>query len=395
MDILKIIGRDQGLFDEDMSLMEVELSDIIKNSSFLVVGGAGSIGLSVVLELMKRNPKRLHVIDISENNLVEVVRRVRSSVGYSDGEFNVFAIDSNSEEFDALMNNTEAYDYVLNLSALKHVRSESDPYTLMRMICVNVINTMKLVDFAKSTNAKKFFCVSTDKASNPVNMMGASKRIMEKMAFSESENIGISMARFANVAFSDGSLLHGFNQRILLRQPITAPKDIRRYFISPQEAGELCVSSTLFGNSRDIFFPKLSEKVKLISFVDILFRYLEEIGKEPIICENEDEARSISSSNNSKNKWPVYLFESDTTGEKLFEEFFMSHEIVDLQRFRDIGVVKTICEPLGMDPKSFEESLQNLKHRNHWDKGDLLELFYEVLPEFNHHDTGKSLNERM
>lgn len=395
MDILKIIGRDQGLFDEDMSLMEVELSDIIKNSSFLVVGGAGSIGLSVVLELMKRNPKRLHVIDISENNLVEVVRRVRSSVGYSDGEFNVFAIDSNSEEFDALMNNTEAYDYVFNLSALKHVRSESDPYTLMRMICVNVINTMKLVDFAKSTNAKKFFCVSTDKASNPVNMMGASKRIMEKMAFSESENIGISMARFANVAFSDGSLLHGFNQRILLRQPITAPKDIRRYFISPQEAGELCVSSTLFGNSRDIFFPKLSEKVKLISFVDILFRYLEEIGKEPIICESEDEARSISSSNNSKNKCPVYLFESDTTGEKLFEEFFMSHEIVDLQRFRDIGVVKTICEPLGMDPKSFEESLQNLKHSNHWDKGDLLELFYEVLPEFNHHDTGKSLNERM
>lgn len=311
LNTLKIIGRDQGLFDEDMLLIDEEMRDIINKSSFLVVGGAGSIGLSVVLELMKRNPKRLHVIDISENNLVELVRRVRSSVGYSDGEFNVFAIDSNSAEFDALVSNTDPYDYVLNLSALKHVRSESDPYTLMRMVSVNVINTMKLVNFAKSSGAKKFFCVSTDKASNPVNMMGASKRIMEKMAFSESENIDISMARFANVAFSDGSLLHGFNQRIMLRQPITAPQNIRRYFITPQEAGELCVCSTLFGKSRDIFFPKLSDNVKLTSFVDILFRYLEEIGKEPILCATEDEARSLAEVNTNNGKWPVYLFESE------------------------------------------------------------------------------------
>ena len=229
MDILKLIGRTSPLFDEDISSRKTELEALVSSSRFLVIGGAGSIGQAVTREIFKRNPLALHVVDISENNMVELVRDIRSTLGYIDGDFRTFAIDCGSNEFQALMNASEGYDFVLNLSALKHVRSEKDPFTLMRLIEVNILNTIKTVQMAKLQSAKKYFCVSTDKAANPVNMMGASKRIMEMFLMRESESIEISTARFANVAFSDGSLLHGFNQRFAKRQPITAPSDVRRY----------------------------------------------------------------------------------------------------------------------------------------------------------------------
>lgn len=256
--ILPLIGRTQGLLNTDISAYEKELSTKVSKSKFLVLGAAGSIGQAVTKEIFKRSPKKLHLVDISENNMVELVRDIRSSFGYINGDFKTFALDIGSIEYDAFIKADGQYDYILNLSALKHVRSEEDPFTLMRMINVNIFNTEKTLRQSIQKGVKKYFCVSTDKATNPVNMMGASKRIMEMFLLRHSTEIKISTARFANVAFSDGSLLYGFNQRIQKQQPIVAPKDIKRYFVTPQESGELCLMSCILGDNRDIFFPKLS-----------------------------------------------------------------------------------------------------------------------------------------
>jgi FlaA1/EpsC-like NDP-sugar epimerase len=278
MNDLGIIGRDKALFSSDITLLSKELFETTQSSRFLVIGGAGSIGQAVTKEIFKRDPIALHVVDVSENNMVELVRDIRSTEGYGSGEFKTFSVDCGSIEFEALVRNEGPYDYVFNLSALKHVRSEKDPYTLMRMIMVNVFNTIKTLRLAKEAGAKKYFCVSTDKAANPVNMMGASKRIMEMFLMRESLTQNISMSRFANVAFSDGSLLHGFNQRFAKRQPIAAPRDVKRYFVTPQESGELCLLSGLLGENRDIFFPKLSEKLHLITFSAIARKDLRRRG---------------------------------------------------------------------------------------------------------------------
>ncbi len=283
MEILELIGRNKELFSYDLKQYEKELFQIVSTSSFLVLGGAGSIGQAVTKEIFKRNPKKLHVVDISENNMVELVRDIRSSFGYIDGDFATFALDIGSLEYDAFIKSDGKYDYVLNLSALKHVRSEKDPFTLMRMIETNIFNTDKTLKQSIENGTKKYFCVSTDKAANPVNMMGASKRIMEMFVNRRSKQIDVSMARFANVAFSDGSLLHGFNQRIQKNQPIVAPNDIKRYFVTPQESGELCLMSCIFGENRDIFFPKLSENLHLVTFSQIAVRYLENLGYEPYL----------------------------------------------------------------------------------------------------------------
>ena len=226
--ILNLIGREKELFIEDINTFNEKLKIIVSSSSFLVIGGAGSIGQAVTKEIFKRNPKKLHVVDISENNMVELVRDIRSSFGYIDGDFATFALDIGSVEYDTFIKADGKYDYILNLSALKHVRSEKDPFTLMRMIDTNIFNTDKTLQQAMDNGTKKYFCVSTDKAANPVNMMGASKRIMEMFVMRKSKQIDVSMARFANVAFSDGSLLHSFNQRIQKNQPIVAPNDIKR-----------------------------------------------------------------------------------------------------------------------------------------------------------------------
>ncbi|MDB2458904.1 polysaccharide biosynthesis protein, partial [Planktomarina temperata] len=265
MDTLSLIGREAELFHEDIAFHGSNLQDAVAGSRFLVIGGSGSIGQSVTREIFKRDPRALHVVDISENNMVELVRDLRSTVGYGTGDFKTFSIDSGSVEFEALIASEGRYDYVFNLSALKHVRSESDPYTLMRMTMINIFNTINNLRSTGEMGAKKYFCVSTDKAANPVNMMGASKRIMEMFLMRESLTQNISMARFANVAFSDGSLLHGFNQRFSKRQPFSAPNDVRRYFVTPQESGELCLMSGILGENRDILFPKLSEKLHLIT----------------------------------------------------------------------------------------------------------------------------------
>ena len=395
MDYLNLIGRNDPLFSNDIEANAPTLIDIVVNGRFLVIGGAGSIGHAVTREIFKRNPKVLHVVDISENNMVELVRDIRSTEGYGNGDFRTFALDCGSTEFEALMAAEGPYDYVFNLSALKHVRSEKDPFTLMRMIMVNVFNTIKTLRLAKKMGVKKYFCVSTDKAANPVNMMGASKRIMEMFLMRESLTQNISMARFANVAFSDGSLLHGFNQRFAKRQPIAAPKDVRRYFVTPQESGELCLLSGLLGENRDIFFPKLSEKLHLITFSEIAVRFLMERGYEPYECESEDEARDRAEELIANKQWPCFFFKSDTTGEKDFEEFFTDNEDLDMERFQTVGVIKN--QPNFDEAKldDFMNGIEALREKGTWTKDDIVKLYFGLLPEFAHKETGKYLDQRM
>lgn len=393
--ILNLIGREKELFSIDIKTHESKLSEIVGNSRFLVLGGAGSIGQAVTKEIFKRNPAKLHVVDISENNLVELVRDIRSNFGYILGDFSTFALDIGSVEYDAFFKADGGYDYILNLSALKHVRSEKDPYTLMRMVDVNIFNTDKTLCQAIDAGVKKYFCVSTDKAANPVNMMGASKRIMEMFLMRRSLQINISTARFANVAFSDGSLLHGFNQRLEKCQPIVAPNDIRRYFVTPKESGELCLMSCIFGDNRDIFFPKLSEKLHLITFADIAVKYLAEKGYEPVLCADEEEARSLVKTLPKQGKWPCLFTSSDTTGEKDFEEFFTDMETLDMTRFESLGIIKNEADYNESLLEEFEQRICVMKKDLIWNKQDLVDLFYSMIPNFGHKETGKYLDSKM
>ena len=395
MNILKLIGRDIEIFIKDISNKEQELTKIVSESSFLVIGGAGSIGQAVTKEIFRRNPLKLHVIDISENNMVELVRDLRSSFGYIDGDFQTFALDIGSIEYDAFIESDGKYDYVLNLSALKHVRSEKDPFTLMRMIDVNVFNTEKTVLQAIEKGTKKYFCVSTDKAANPVNMMGASKRIMEMYLMNLSQKITISTARFANVAFSDGSLLHGFNQRIQKRQPIVAPNDIKRYFVTPKESGELCLMSCIFGENRDVFFPKLNQDLHLITFSDIASKYLKELGYTPYLCKSEDEARQMTVILPEQGKWPCLFTHSDTTGEKDFEEFFTDKEVLDMNRFENFGIIKNEGNFSTDKIDLFTNTISELKKSKKWNKEQLVDLFFKMIPDFGHKETGKYLDSKM
>jgi len=393
--ILPLIGRTETLLANDVLMHSEELAEKVSSSRFLVIGGAGSIGSAVTREIFKRNPRVLHVVDISENNMVEMVRDIRSSIGYNDGEFATFAIDCGTDIFDSFIQNGSGYDYVLNLSALKHVRSEKDPYTLMRMIDVNIFNTDKTMRQAKAMDAHKYFCVSTDKAANPVNMMGASKRIMEMFLMQRSLEIPVSTARFANVAFSDGSLLYGFNRRLEKNQPLSAPNDVRRYFVTPQESGELCLMSCLLGDNRDVFFPKLDHDLNLITFSEIAEKYLENLGYEPVRCSTEDEARSRVGELKAKRKYPVYFFTSDTTGEKDFEEFFTVKETLDMDRFSALGIIKNNAEFNESRLQQFTETIESLRSAGSWTRMDLVNLFNVMIPEFNHKETGKFLDGKM
>lgn len=396
--LLTLIGRQRELLAEDVAAHEAELTELVRSSRFLVLGGAGSIGQAVVKELFRRGPRKLHVVDLSENNLVEVVRDLRSSLGYIAGDFQTYALDIGSPEYDAFLRHDGAYDYVLNLSALKHVRSERDPFTLMRMIQVNVLNTDRTARAAAEAGARKYFGVSTDKATNPVNMMGASKRIMELFLARRSRDIDVSTARFANVAFSDGSLLHGFEQRLAKRQPIVAPDDVRRYFVTPKESGELCLMSCLLGESGDVFFPRLSDDLHLVTFAEIALNYLRGRGFEPVLCESEEEARALAATLPDQGRWPCLFSTSDTTGEKAFEEFHAAGDDVDWSRFANLGVIRDaiVADPAGDAAVAmFEERIGAMRARGAWDKREIVELFTTVVPEFRHQETGTYLDGKM
>jgi len=393
-DAATLLGRDENLFAADLASHERELSEVVKESSFLVVGGAGSIGQAMVKEIFKRSPRALHVVDLSENNLAELVRDIRSSLGYIEGELRALPLDCGGPELDAFVRSRD-YDYVVNLSALKHVRSEKDPYSLMRLIRVNVLNAVALGEISRASGARKYFTVSTDKAANPVNMMGASKRIMEKFLMRISIEVPVSLARFANVAFSDGSLLDGFLHRIRKGQPLSAPDDVRRYFMTLEESGVLCLLSTVFGENRDIFFPKTDLLLPPSTFAELAEKLLRLLGYEAVPCSSEEEARRRARDLITTGRWPCYFFTSDTSGEKDLEEFYTGGERLQMDRFEAIGVISN--EPVFEADvlERFERRIDQLLRAGTWTKRDLVELFDASIPEFEHHETFKYLDDRM
>lgn len=394
MNEYELFDRTHSLFTDDINKFSSQIASKIKGRRVLVVGAAGTIGQATAKQFFYHEPAVLHAVDISENNLVELVRDIRSSFGYNQTVLDTFVLDVGNQEFDRFMLSQEPYDYILNLSALKHVRSEKDQFTLSRLISVNIFNSLKLADYAHTMQSQSYFCVSTDKAANPVNMMGASKRIMELYLSNHPASPQTVMARFANVAFSDGSLLHGFDRRLANKQPITAPTDVERYFVTKTEAGQICLLSALFGNSMDIIYPKPNSHLQLTKFSNLALKYLELKGLKPVLLNNEDSARTFDYSKN-RNSWPCYFFCSDTTGEKPFEEFYTTDEVRDLKKFSALGVIKSTPKPIKYDFATFTKKVNQIENNPAQTKADFVKLFREIIVNFQHEETGKTLNNRM
>ena len=397
MNIQQVIGRDRALFVDDVARHERDISNAISGARVLVFGGAGSIGKEVTAQIFRRNPAALHVVDISENNLVELVRDLRSSQGYSAGETRFMPIDMGAVETEAFLAAQKPYDYVLNLAAMKHVRSEKDAFSLMRMIKVNILDTLQTLAYAQRTGARKYFAVSTDKAKNPAKLMGATKRIMEDVLFRDSDSTPVSTARFANVAFSDGSLLHGFRQRLMHGQPIAAPRDVRRYFVTGVESGLLCLVAATLGKSREIFFPNLDANTQLRTFSDIAISFLQSQGYEPVEMGSEDEARSQAAELIQQRKWPCYFFNSDTSGEKPFEEFYSQDDAVDWQRFSDIGVISAPVPDAAQQARLmvFLQAVDVLRKSGRWSKSDLVGPIKDCCSDLAHIDVDRFLDDKM
>ncbi|MGB9824654.1 MAG: polysaccharide biosynthesis protein [Candidatus Hydrothermia bacterium] len=390
---LAIIGRTYPLFREDALRFHKEITEKVKGARFLIIGGAGCVGSGAVKTLVKYNPKSLYILDINENGLTEVIRDVRSSFSYS-GEIKTFVIDFCGSEFTNFVNNEGPFDYVLNFSALKHVRSEKDPYTLIRMIKVNVIYVGKALELFKG-KINKFFSVSTDKAVNPVNAMGATKRLMELTLLEYSPEINVTSSRFVNVVFSDGSLPYGFIKRLEKNQPLALPENIKRYFITQEEAGILCILSAILGENREIFIPKL-EKLNPIEMIDVAEKLLSAVGLKPYYTRDPEEARNILEKAKAEGFWPVLLTPPDTTGEKEIETLKRNNEILDEAKYFDVDVIKLKMQDLKQYSfGEFDKKIMKIASKNSYKRDELLQILREFLPDFKHLDTGKFLDERM
>ena len=393
--ILKLLNRNKTFIDKDYKDKLDIISKKVNQSKILVLGGAGSIGSAVVKLLCQLNPKLIHVVDINENALVELVRNIRSTIGYIDGEFKTFSIDIGSEVFKALLNEKKQYDVWLNFSALKHVRSEKDPFTLMRLVEVNIINTFKTIQYAKETGAKKYFAVSTDKASSPINMMGASKRAMELLLGGDYKNLETSSTRFGNVAFSNGSLLESTLNRYANVQPLVAPKDIKRYFLTPFEAAKLSVLSTFIARDGEVYIPILNKNDAEKDFPSIIKNFLSYKNKELYECISEQEARDKITDLVQENKWPCYFSNSDTTGEKLEEIFITTDEKIVSSDYKDIQIVDIKNIKDNEKIEIFVKKFINLKSKNSWTIDEIKFLLEDFIENFQHKSTGKYLDSKM
>lgn len=391
----QMLGRKISLFSDDLSNSSALIKEKLAGSRVLVIGACGSIGSAVVEKLADYELAALICVDISENNLVELVRRLRSKRSLSARELQTLCLDASSTEFDCFLESQLPFDFVLNLSAMKHVRSERDPYTLMRMISLNTVSTTSI--FSKlSESIESYFAVSTDKATRPQNLMGASKRLMEILLAASEHKGKVSFARFANVAFSDGSLLHGFRNRIQLCQPLSAPVDIRRYFISAKEAAQICLIASVRIRDAKILTPVIAEPASQ-SFSDIGVMYLEAMGKVPVIFDSEEEAKKFPIDSVSQKSWPIYCFNSQTTGEKPIEEFYTQDDTVDLDTFRRLAVVSQPHRGDARVPTLSEvsKSLDTLKSHRSWTKSELVVLMKKWVPELHHEELNVNLDQKM
>lgn len=393
---LGVLGRRHRIFAEDLAAAEDDLSAAVRGASFLVLGGAGSIGQAVVRELFRRRPRALHVVDLSENNLAELVRDLRSSHGYlDDGDFRTLALDCGAAEYQSFVETVPAHDHVLDFSAMKHVRSERDPFTLMRMVRTNVLDTESTLGLAIGRGVGGYFAVSSDKAVNPTNAMGASKRIMELCLARAGESLRVSSSRFANVAFSDGSLLHSFVRRLEKRQPLAGPDDVRRYFITAGEAASLSLMACLLGANRECFVPATPRGLEPTGFREIAEAFLEQRGYAPHPCASEEEARERVEELAAEGRWPLYFTPSDTTGEKPLEEFQRRDEEIDRERFGEIGVIRwpVLADEAALD--AFLDSVRELRRGGRWTRRQILDAMETLLPEFRHCETGRFLDAKM
>lgn len=390
-----VTQRKESFFTQDINVNSAALTQEIESTSILVIGGAGTIGSSFIKAVLPFKPAKLVVVDYSENGLTELTRDLRSSYNeFIPTEYITYPFDFGSEVFKKYFLK-ENFDIVACFAAHKHVRSEKDRYAIEAMIQNNVFNTYSLLELCRLKTPKHFFCVSTDKAANPVNVMGASKKLMELVLKAYTSKMKIATARFANVAFSNGSLLQGFNERIAKNQPLAAPSDVKRYFVSPEESGQLCMLACLLSTTGDVFFPKLDES-QMMTFADIAVKYLETIGLEPHLCSSEDEARLMSQSRQSGDKkYPVYFFESETSGEKQYEEFFTTTDSVNMETYCALGVIKNNDEISIEQITGLLTEFKDLFACEQLEKSNIIDLLNKHIPDFSHIETGKSLDNKL
>ena len=391
-----ITYRTQSMFAADIETKKEKLKEEIEGKSVLVIGGAGTIGSSYIRALLPFRPSKLIVVDISENGLTELTRDLRSTYGmYVPEEYRTYPLNFADPIFEKIFRAEGGFDIVANFSAHKHVRSEKDVYSVQALLENNVLKARGLLDLLMEFPPRHFFCVSTDKAANPVNIMGASKKIMEDMIMAYSTGFKVSTARFANVAFSNGSLLAGFIERLMKRQPLSAPNDVKRYFVSPDESGQICMLACILGNSREIFFPKLGEE-QMMTFSSIADRFLHSLGYEVKHCSSEEEARRFAAEMPVDSKeYPVYYFSSDTTGEKSFEEFYVTGEQVNMKRFQALGVIEEVKSKSINEINIFFDKLKNTLNSPATKKEEVVQAIQEFIPNFEHIEKGKNLDQKM
>lgn len=392
-----VTKREESLLKPDLDKFQIELQKRINGRKVLVIGGAGSIGSSYIKAILKYNISLLVVVDINENGLTELVRDLRSTEEYNiPGDFITYPINFGDRVFEKMFRSLAPFDIVANFAAHKHVRSEKDIFSIEAMIENNVLRTRGLLDLLLDFPPEHFFCVSTDKAANPVNIMGASKKMMEEIIMAYSGKLPITTARFANVAFSNGSLPQGFLERLYKHQPWSCPLNIRRFFVSPQESGELCLIASVEGESGDIIFPKLIEERDMISFDAIAIDLLKYLGMEAEICKTEGEAKTKALMLNSNStKYPVYFFDTDTSGEKPYEEFFTEKEVIDNSRFINLGVIKNSTRRNFYEIKEIFAKLHQIFSSDNISKAKIVDILQTFLPDFKHIEKGKGLDSKM
>ncbi len=391
-----VIKRSASMFYPDIKANWDILSEKIAGKSVLVIGGAGSIGSSFVRAVLTFKPAALVVVDTNENALAELTRDLRSTKGmHVPKDYFPYPMDFSSPVFEKMFRNRGGFDIVGNFSAHKHVRSEKDIYSMEALLQNNVLHAKLLLDLLSEYPPEEYFCVSTDKAANPVNIMGASKRIMEDVIFSYSDKFPVKTARFANVAFSNGSLPAGFLARIQKLQPLSAPSDVRRYFVSPEESGQLCLLSCILGENRAIFFPKFN-KAQMMTFDAIGTELLKVYGYKALKCSSEEEAMDRAEDlKTGSDLYPVYYTISDTSGEKSFEEFVTDTETADMDRFCSLGVITGKKIP---DKEKIAVLFKNLNmvfEKSETAKEEIVAILQKYLPNFEHIETGKSLDSKM
>tara|TARA_B100001059_G_scaffold147007_1_gene146846 strand:- start:138 stop:1349 length:1212 start_codon:yes stop_codon:yes gene_type:complete len=390
-----ITKREKSFFEIDLRNNQDKLNEEINGKSVLVIGGAGTIGSSFVKAILKFSPSELIVVDTNENGLTELTRTLRSDFNIKVPEiYLTYPMSFSSQVFYKMLKSHGSFDIVANFAAHKHVRSEKDSFSIEAMIKNNVLDAKIFLDYLKLNKPSHFFCVSTDKAANPVNVMGASKKLMENVIMSYSKDFKITTARFANVAFSNGSLLFGYIERLLQRQPITCPSDVKRFFVSPEESGEICLLTCILGISGDIFFPKLNED-QLVNFKAITLDFFKYLNIEIKICQSEVEAKEAANLMDENSSYPCYFFSTDTSGEKLYEEFYTNDDQINLNKFESIGVVINSKKPSYTEIHSVVNDLNTLFDMKQYRKEDIIKSINNLLPNFKHIETGKSLDQKM